>query len=593
MCRKLVITFLVLSALVISLAGSTIVAAAPVERMPVIIGFAQQPGGSEEALVRGAGGDIKYTYHLVPAIAATLPQAAIQGLLKNPRVTSIDPDLAVQALDTELDNTWGVKHIGAGTVHTEWSNTGSGVKVAIVDSGIDYSHPDLAVAGGWNFVGKNADFMDDNGHGTHVAGTVAALKNGFGVVGVAPDAGLYALKVLDAGGGGNYSDVIAALEWCVNNDIQVANHSYGSAGDPGSVVKAAFDSSYAAGVLHVGSAGNSGMPNGRGDNVSYPARWNSVMAVAATDQNDSRPRWSSTGPAVEISAPGVNIRSTLPGGGYGLASGTSMASPHVAGVAALVIWAGAESPGEVRDILTSTAKPLGAANLYGAGLVDAVAAVAAITPPVPPEPAVNVDLVTDKAAYVSGDDKVVVLTAFVTDETGNAIGGLDASAFATVLGNEPVDVTFAETDSGTYLGELDIVALDEGSYEVMVTVSYGDLAGSATTGVEIGSPPAGTAMVIVSDISYSTSGGRHQDRHLHVAVTLIDELDNAVSGTSVSIILSNGSGSWSYDGATGVDGTVAFSLNNAPSGTYATTVTAVSAEGLTWDGDFPDNSFKK
>ena len=597
MNRKLVIIFVSLMALIIGLAGTTVVAAAPPDMVKVIIGFDRQPGGSEESLVRGAGGDIKYTYHIVPAIAATLPQAAVQALQKNPRVTSIDLDLAVQALDAELDNTWGVKHIGAGTVHAA-GNTGIGVKVAIVDSGIDYNHPDLATnyAGGWNFVGKNADFMDDNGHGTHVAGTVAALKNGFGVVGAAPDASLYGLKVLDAGGGGSSSDVVAALEWCVRNGIQVANHSYGSAGDPGAVVKAAFDNSYAAGVLHVGSAGNSGMPNGRGDNVGYPARWDSVMAVAATDQSDVRARWSSTGPAVEISAPGVNINSTLPGGGYELASGTSMASPHVAGVAALAIAAGAASPDEVRGILTATAKPLGNASLYGVGLVDAVAAVGAATPPVPPDPAVVVSLATDQSTYVTGEDTVAVLTATVANETGGVITGLDSTAFATALDGETIVVSFAETaTAGTYAAEFVISGLADGTYEVAVAVTDSrDLTGSATAGFQIGPAPVGPSTVSVSGINYSTSGGADGKKHMQVAVSLSNNLGNAVAGASVSIVLSHDSGrTWTASGTTGSSGAISFNINNAPAGTYVTTVTSVSANGLAWDGVTPPNSFTK
>ena len=254
----------------------------------VIIGFMQQPGQAEEALVRNAGGTIKYTYHLVPAIAADVPGQAIAQLRANRQVIRIDPDGKVFALDTELDNTWGVNRIGAGTVH-DGSNKGAGVKVAIIDSGIYYDHPDLDdnYAGGYDFVNNDSDPVDDNGHGTHVAGTVAAEDDGAGVVGVAPGARLYALKVLDASGSGSFSDVIAALQWCVDNGIQVTNNSYGSSKNPGGTVQAAFDNAVAdAGILHVASAGNSGNPKGKGNNVGYPARYASVLAVAATDAND-------------------------------------------------------------------------------------------------------------------------------------------------------------------------------------------------------------------------------------------------------------------------------------------------------------------
>ena len=112
------------------------------ERIKVLIGFTSQPGPAEQALVRAAGGTIKYSYHLVPAIAATVPAASIEGLRRNPNVTAVDLDGEVHAIDDELDYAWGVKHIGAGTVH-DVPNKGGGVWVAIIDSGIDYTHPDL------------------------------------------------------------------------------------------------------------------------------------------------------------------------------------------------------------------------------------------------------------------------------------------------------------------------------------------------------------------------------------------------------------------------------------------------------------------
>ncbi len=339
----------------------------------LLIGFKEKPGLPEQALVNGMGGKIKYTYHLVDAMAASLPQQAIDALQKNPNVRYVEPDGLVQALDGELDNSWGVKRIGAGLVHDSL-NKGTGVKVAVIDTGMDYNHPDLNSNywGGYDFVNDDSDPMDDNGHGTHVAGTIAALDDGMGVVGVAPEAHLYALKVLSSSGSGSYSDVIAALQWCVDNGIQVTNNSYGSSVDAGISVKKAFDNAYYNyGIINVSSAGNSGDSSGSGDTVTYPARYDSVIAVAATNQRDQRASWSSTGPGLEISAPGLSIYSTLIGGGYGTKSGTSMASPHVAGTVALMIAAGVS---DVRGQLQSTADDLGATgwdSQYGYGLVDA------------------------------------------------------------------------------------------------------------------------------------------------------------------------------------------------------------------------------
>lgn len=348
----------------------------------VLIGFRRAPGLAEEAIVRGASGEVKYTYRLVPAIAARVPTKAIEGLRRNPNVTAIEPDGVVQAIDAELDNTWGVKRIGAGVIH-DLGNRGLGVKVGVIDSGIDYTHPDLDAnfAGGHDFVNGDTDPMDDNRHGTHVAGTVAAEDDGAGVVGAAPQAQLYGLKVLNAAGSGRWSDVIAALQWCVDNGIQVTNNSYGSTVNPGTTVQAAFDNSSSAGVLHVAAAGNSGNAAGKGNNVNWPARFDSVIAVAATDKNDKRASFSSTGSQVELSAPGVAINSTKLGGGYIEFNGTSMASPHAAGTAALVISAGITDTNgngrindEVRNRLDQTADDLGKAGRdpqYGFGLVDA------------------------------------------------------------------------------------------------------------------------------------------------------------------------------------------------------------------------------
>lgn len=335
------------------------------ERVPVFIGFSNMPGNSEEALVRALGGDVKYRYWIVPAIAATLPEPAIQALQANPSVVRIEPVIEAYAVG---DYTWGVARIGAPLVHGA-SYFGANVNVAVIDSGVDYTHSDLwwNYHGGYDFVNDDDYPMDDHGHGTHVAGTIAAYN--YPGVGVAPRASIYALKVLSASGSGDYADIVAAIQWCVTNDIDIANLSLGSKGDPGVTVQEACDNAYTAGVLVVAAAGNEGRPNGKGDTVIYPARYDSVIAVAASDSSDRRASFSSTGPAVELIAPGVGILSTIPNDGYASWSGTSMASPHVAGVAALA-WTGSNT--QVRTILQDTAQNLGlSTDQQGYGLVRA------------------------------------------------------------------------------------------------------------------------------------------------------------------------------------------------------------------------------
>ena len=191
----------------------------------MLIGFTNSPGPAEQALVRGRGGNVTRSFRLVRAIAASLPAPAINALRRTPGVTAIEPDGTLTLSDAELDNTWSVKRIGAGTVHAG-GNRGASVTVAVIDSGIDYTHPELGAnyAGGYDFVNDDTDPMDDNGHGTHVAGTIAALDNGTGVVGTAPLVSIYALKAFDAAGSGSFSDVIAALDWAVTHGVQITNN---------------------------------------------------------------------------------------------------------------------------------------------------------------------------------------------------------------------------------------------------------------------------------------------------------------------------------------------------------------------------------
>ncbi|TWW10810.1 peptidase S8 [Planctomyces bekefii] len=211
---------------------------------------------------------------------------------------------------------------------------------------------------------------------------------------------LYAVKVLSSTGSGSWSSIISGLDWCVANGMQVVNLSLGSSTDPGTTVRVAFDNAYAAGLVVVASAGNSGAG---ADTVGYPAHYDSVIAVGSTTSTDAISSFSSTGPAVEVAAPGSSIYSTLNGGGWGTMSGTSMASPHAAGVMALILAAGIEDADgngrrndEARWVLQSTSLDLGTTgrdNVFGFGLIDADAAVLlAWNPggnPPPPAPVFN------------------------------------------------------------------------------------------------------------------------------------------------------------------------------------------------------------
>jgi len=270
---------------------------------------------------------------------------------------------------------WGVARIGAPSA---WSlSRGSGVKVAVIDTGIVTLHPDLKdnLAGCVNFIFSWRTCEDDNGHGTHVSGIIAAKDNTFGVVGVAPLAKIYSLKVLNRRGSGYLSDIISALDWSVANGMQVVNMSLGTTSDIQSFHDAIIRV-YNAGITEVAAAGNSGPT---ANSVNFPGAYPEVIGVAATDSSDAVPSWSSRGPEVDIAAPGVSIYSTYLRNGYATLSGTSMATPHVTGVAALrlVIKPG-ESPTQMRSDMQTTADPLPfGPTLVGAGLVNAYKVVTA------------------------------------------------------------------------------------------------------------------------------------------------------------------------------------------------------------------------
>lgn len=370
------------------------------ERRYIIV-FENESAYRSAAVSLSQAGDTLYdleSFHM--RVVSVRHPAALRALAQLPGVKRIEEDVLVYAL---FHNTvqvqaqtmpWGVDRIDAEKV---WvapaaSSTGAGVKVAVIDTGIDKTHPDLVanIKGGRNFVRKSffrpADpnaWNDDNGHGTHVAGTIAAVNNASGVVGVALNAHLYGVKALDKNGSGYLSDVIAGIDWAIANNMAVINMSLGTNSDVQSFHDA-VDRAYAAGIVVVAAAGNDGDTNPDND-VDYPARYSSVIAVAATNSSDQRASWSSDGPEVAIAAPGVSIYSTWKGGSYATISGTSMATPHVAGSAALVLAApvrpvydtnsnGVWNVDEVRAVLTATADDLGTAGLdpyYGNGLVDA------------------------------------------------------------------------------------------------------------------------------------------------------------------------------------------------------------------------------
>lgn len=328
-----------------------------------------------------------------PIVAVSLTNQEIAALRRNPNVAMIEEDglcyalpdaLVFEGQPAPLAETVpiGVSQVKAPPA---WGcSRGRGIKVAVLDTGIDWTHPDLTpnVKGAISFVpGETA--MDGHSHGTHCAGTIGAVINGAGVVGVAPEAWLYAVKVLANNGSGNWSWLISGLSWCVQNRINIASMSLGGGGAP-AALEQMCNAAFNAGVLLVAAAGNAGPGM---NTVGQPGKYKNVVAVSAIDNANVIAPFSSRGPEVELAAPGVQVLSTVPGGGYGQKSGTSMACPHVAGGAA-VIWGAHRfaTNRQIWDLLASTADNLGPPAwdpLYGYGRLDVDQAALAMAPAPP------------------------------------------------------------------------------------------------------------------------------------------------------------------------------------------------------------------
>jgi subtilisin len=264
---------------------------------------------------------------------------------------------------------WGTARIGA---NKAWSvSQGKTVNVAVLDTGIYAKHPDLKadVKGGVNIINSKRPFYDDNGHGTHLAGTIGAVDNGAGIIGVAPQVNLFAVKVLDENGRGSIKDIVAGLDWCVQNKMQVVNMSFGS-DRPSAALHKAVKAAAGAGIVVVAAAGNDGSKN----SVDYPAVYPETIAVGGINERDQLFVFSSQGPEIDLVAPATHVLSTARGGGYEKMSGTSMATAHVSGAAALLIAHNPEkgSAGVIKNLKATAENIKGLKSTQqGAGLVRA------------------------------------------------------------------------------------------------------------------------------------------------------------------------------------------------------------------------------
>lgn len=313
----------------------------------IVIGFEGAIPADAASWIEEQGGEVLIVEPKVSWVSASFgsqqeADQAIAAALSRSDVRWAEHDGYVSTMHVPNDpmygSQWGYPVINAPQAWDTQQGSHD-VSVAILDTGTEGSHPDLAE----NICGPHAEFVTGSPdplspfhfHGTHVAGTVAAVNdNGVGVAGTSQSC-IMAGQVLGASGGGQWTWVAAGITWAADNGAHVISMSLGGAGGDISVQEAVAYAYGVQGVLIIASAGNSGCFGG--DTVGYPAQYSAVMAVASLDSATSTSGFSSCGPDVEIAAPGSSVLSTWTNGGYGYASGTSMSAPHVAGVAALVM----------------------------------------------------------------------------------------------------------------------------------------------------------------------------------------------------------------------------------------------------------------
>lgn len=420
--------------------------------------------------------------YLVSLPPTASEQAVASALAHNPHIKFAEVDRLVAPSfvpnDPFYSSEWHLPMVGAPTA---WNTSiGAGITVAILDSGVDATHPDLQgqLVPGWNFYDNNSNTADVYGHGTKVAGVVAALgNNGAGVAGVAWGSRVMPIRVTDTSGVGTLSAFANGLTYAADHGARVANLSFPVQSSGSTQTAAQYFVNK--GGLVFNSAGNYGTLD------STPAS-NALVSVTATDSTDTLASWSSYGPYVDVSAPGVGIWTTTVGGGYGGVSGTSFSSPLAAGVAALMMSVNPSlAPSQILSLLESTAVDRGTAGYdydYGYGRVNAAAAVAAA------------------AQAKAGDTQVPSVS--ITSPTGGTVSGI---VLVNVAASDNVGVTrvdllvsgtlLASDSTSPYAFSWDTSAL-AGSSASLVARAYdaaGNMGTSATMIVTVASaaaPPA-------------------------------------------------------------------------------------------------------
>jgi subtilisin len=348
----------------------------------VIVVFVDVP---DVELLIGYGVTVLEVYSIIPAVHAVMSQGVVEQLMDDPAIAYIAGNAQMQTLAQSQTQggdvvNWAVRQINASSVWVE--STGVGVRVAVLDTGIS-SVDGVFVYGGYNFVDDNLDIVDGHGHGTMLA-SIIGMRHGSssGLLGVAPDVHLYAVKVLDDKGVGSLSQAILGVQWAVEHDMHVISISW-CINDRNDALKQALAVAYSEGVLIVAAAGNNEVQFG----VGCPANYESTIAVSAVKEDARQLDHACTGVEMELTAPGGGVYAVGPDNIARSGTGTSYAAAYVAGVAAL-IWA--KNPAltntQVRNILCQTATDLQPNDgldrdiYFGYGLINATAAIQATTP---------------------------------------------------------------------------------------------------------------------------------------------------------------------------------------------------------------------
>lgn len=339
-----------------------------------------------ESLLEEVNAVVHHRFETIASVAISIESAKLPKVKNHPDTLLVEEDHVVEIEYTISEKQWPLEST---KVPISWENNyrGDGIKIAIIDTGVDKEHPDLSIKDGACFNtgvkdGCENSFQDDNGHGTHVAGIIGAYNREMPYFGVVPEATIYAIKAMDAEGKGISSDIVKSIEWAIEKEVDIINLSLSTENDS-TLLRLAIEKAYDQGILVVAAAGNKGNRSGSGESVEYPAKYDTVIGVASVNDRHRRSHFSATGKEVEIAAPGERIYSTFPltldedgnPNGYAYHSGTSMAAPYVTGILALYKQQNPNlSHKEIRELLQKNAYDLGQEGrdpLFGYGLIQA------------------------------------------------------------------------------------------------------------------------------------------------------------------------------------------------------------------------------